>query len=263
MPFFSRPGLSLHYQVVDGVLPHDALFLHGNLGSNLWWEPAIAEWKKIRSGETGRMILAEWRGCGESREFEGGLDLPTLSQDCNALLEHLGAKSVDLIGHSTGGLIGLHALAAEPARYRRALLLSPVAPEGIQFGPEMIEAFAQMSRDRDFCAAVILGTIHEGKLSEEFRQRIVDAAFGVSPKIWAGVPALLEHPPALPLGQFNQPILVAHGAHDGVLPIQKSEALAKALPQGKFVRLEERGHCANVEDPAAFVALADKFLKNS
>lgn len=259
MARFQLPGFSMNFQVIDGIAAQDTLFLHGNLASNLWWEPALELWKTRRSGP-GRMILAEWRGCGGSSVFDGAFDLATLASDCNALLAHLGAKEANLVAHSTGGLIGLHAIAAQPELYRRALLLDTVAPEGVKLGPEMIAAFAQMSQDRDFCAAVILGTIHQGTLSAAFRDRIVSAAFGVSPKIWAGVPALISQPPALNFSRLTLPILVAHGELDGVLPISASEALANALPKGEFRKLEGRGHCQNVEDPAAFVAMADAFL---
>jgi len=221
----------------------------------------LEHWPK--SSGPGRLILAEWRGCGKSTAFEGSFDLPTLAADVNALLEHLKVSPTapaNLVAHSTGGLIGLHAMAAAPKLYHQALLLDPVSPEGVELGPEMIAAFAQMSRDRAFCAAVILGTIHGGNLSEGFRERIVDAAFGVSPRIWSEVPKLIHRPPALDFSRLNHPTLVAHGELDQVLPIAASVALAKALPRGEFRALPGRGHCPNVEDPAAFAALARGFL---
>ena len=261
MARFERPGFSFHYELIEGAAPRDTLFLHGNLASNLWWEPMLEHWPK--SSGPGRLILAEWRGCGKSTAFEGSFDLPTLAADVNALLEHLKVSPTapaNLVAHSTGGLIGLHAMAAAPKLYHQALLLDPVSPEGVELGPEMIAAFAQMSRDRAFCAAVILGTIHGGNLSEGFRERIVDAAFGVSPRIWSEVPKLIHRPPALDFSRLNHPTLVAHGELDQVLPIAASVALAKALPRGEFRALPGRGHCPNVEDPAAFAALARGFL---
>jgi aminoacrylate hydrolase len=259
MAQFQRPGFSQHYEVVDGVFDQDTLFLHGNLAANLWWEPALEIAKKQRPGK-GRAVLAEWRGCGGSREFQGGLNLATLGADCNALLEHLGLGPVNLVGHSTGGLIGLHALAQAPERYAKAVLLDTVAPDGVQFGPEMRDAFQQMSRDRDFCATVILGTIQGGGLTETFRQRIADAAFNVAPEIWAGVPRMLQSPPPLDLASLSHPVLVLHGELDQVLPLEKSEQLSRNLGQGRFHKLSGRGHCCNVEDPGLFVELMGSFF---
>ena len=262
MPFLERPGFKLHYELVENALPGDVLFLHGNLAANLWWEPARRVWEGRRRPEwRGRMILAEWRGCGASREFEGALDLPTLAEDMNALAAHLGLKSAGLVGHSTGGLIALYAAAQSPAYYERLLLLDSVTPEGVPFGPEALAAFDQMGKDRDFCAAVILGTIHGGSLSETFRQRIVEATFGVNERIWRGVPSMLKAPsPLVKLSDVPQRTLVVHGEEDAVLPVKKAAAMAEALPRGEFIALPGRGHCPNVEDPALFVEVAERFL---
>lgn len=290
MPRFQRPGFSMNYTVIDGILPRDTLFLHGNLSSNLWWEPAIAEWKKqmedcrAETGQSpasaahaggrpkdgqspslgalakGRAILAEWRGCGGSREFEGGLDIHTLAEDANALLENLGITNANIIGHSTGGLIALHAMSARPELYHRALLLDPVSPDGLELPPEIAGAFTRMSQEKDFCSAVILSTIHGGSLSEGYRQQIAKAAFEVAPAVWLGVPQMLTTPPALAIQRITHPVLVAHGEFDAVLPLEKSKALAASLLKGKFMEVSGRGHCTNVEDPERFTGIVDGFL---
>jgi pimeloyl-ACP methyl ester carboxylesterase len=256
---FNRPDFSMHYQVVDGLLPEDTLFLHGNLSSNLWWEPAVQEWQK-QGGGRGRAVLAEWRGCGNSRAFRGGLDLKTLAADCLALLDYLLMDKVNVVGHSTGGLIALHAMAQEPERFDRAFLLDPVSPEGLELPPEIASAFEQMSRDKLFCGAVILGTIHGGNLSESFRERIVNTAFSVAPEVWRGVPGMMVSPPKLDYARLPHPVLVAHGEKDQVLPKAASARLAEALPQGAFREIPGRGHCTNVEDPALFTQLVNEFL---
>jgi pimeloyl-ACP methyl ester carboxylesterase len=259
MPHFQRPGFSMNYTVIDGILPRDTLFLHGNLSSNLWWEPAIEEWKK-QDGGSGKAILAEWRGCGDSREFEGGLDIQTLAADANALLENLSITNANIIGHSTGGLIALHAMAARPELYHRALLLDPVSPDGLELPPEIAGAFTRMSQEEDFCATVILSTIHGGSLSEAYRQQIAKAAFGVAPAVWLGVPQMLATPPKLATQKITHPVLVAHGEFDVVLPMEKSKSLAASLLKGKFMEISGRGHCTNVEDPERFTGIVNEFL---
>lgn len=261
MPFLRRADAQLHYEVVENALPCDTIFLHGNLAANVWWEPALAVWAREKQpGWNGRAILLEWRGCGQSREFRD-FTLPALGADVAALVEELKAAPAALVGHSTGGLIGLYALQARPELFSRALMLDTVAPAGVQFDEATRAAFRQMSEDRAFASAIILSTIHGGSLSQEFRERIVDACFGVHPRIWAGVPDLLQAPaPALQPATIPTPTLVVHGRHDAVLPLAASQALAQALPHGQFLELADRGHCANVEDPAAFVSLAHSFL---
>lgn len=264
MPFLQREDAHLHYEVCENALPADTLFLHGNLAANLWWEPALAHWRSQAQGLgknpwTGRAIRLEWRGCGRSQEFTD-FSLPALADDLAALAQAEGCHLPNLVAHSTGGLIALHALARHPAVFGRSFLLDPVSPEGVQFGPEMYEAFTSMSKSREVTAMVILSTIHNEHLAPDFRQRIVDAAFGVHPRIWHGVPDLIRAPGPLDLSRIGQPVCVAHGAHDKVLPLAASESLARALPQGLFRPLANQGHCANLEAPALFAEEVHQFL---
>ncbi|RYZ95931.1 MAG: alpha/beta hydrolase, partial [Proteobacteria bacterium] len=195
MAYLELPGFRFHYEVIENALPGDALFLHGNLAANLWWEPVKKEWATRKDPSwKGRMILAEWRGCGKSRDFDGTLSVDTLAADVQALAKHLKLDEAGLVGHSTGGIIALHAALSGTTIFDRLLLLDSVTPEGVPFGPEALQLFDQMAVDRATCAAVILSTIHGGNLAEEFRERIVDATFAVSPKIWHGVPAMLKSP---------------------------------------------------------------------
>jgi pimeloyl-ACP methyl ester carboxylesterase len=246
-------------------VPKDTIFLHGNLASNTWWKPAVAVWQARAkdSSQKGRLILAEWRGCGKSTgpNEEKELAPDNLAADYNALLDHLQIRKASLVGHSTGGLIGLIAMHQRPDLYERAVLLDSVSHQGVQFPPEMFGAFTQMSQDRAFCEVVMTGTVHGTQLSEELKKQIVDDAFGVHPLIWHGVPKALDKVDiSSRLPQIHQSILVLHGEHDSVLPKERSQELARLLPNGKFFEIPGRGHSTNVENPVLFVEMVDSFL---
>jgi pimeloyl-ACP methyl ester carboxylesterase len=263
MPFFQHLDARLHYEVVENVLPSHTLFLHGNVSSNLWWEPSKKIWSSAAAGpasEPGHMVLLEWRGCGKSKEFRD-FSFPLLVSDILAFTQYLNLGKLNLVGHSTGGLLSLHALAQEPQLFAKALLLDPASPEGIPMGPSRLELFLEMGRDKMFCAAAILATILGGKLSKEFRQKIVDDAFSVSPVIWSAVPEFLGSPPPLDYARIHHEILVAHGQLDAVLDIQQSEALAGKI-KGKLLRLPGRGHSPNLEDPQLFTSFTKEFLSS-
>lgn len=264
MPFFEHDGFRMHYEVHEGVVPMDTVFLHGNLASNAWWAPSVAIWKRqAKPGMKGRLICAEWRGCGKSNgpELPKDLRLDVLAADYNRLLAELEVTRANLVAHSTGGLIGLVAMRARPELYHRAVLLDPVGATGVQFGPEMYEAFTQMSQSKEMCAAVMMGTVYEAKISDELKERIVDDAFGVHPLIWHGVPKMLHDADfRSELKALDHPVLVLHGEHDGILPAEASVALAKGLKNGRFYEIPGRGHSCNVEDPELFVLHANQFL---
>jgi 3-oxoadipate enol-lactonase len=263
MPFFERGPIRMHYEIFDGLVERDTVAFHGNLASNTWWKPAVETLSLQRNTEKkGRLVLAEWRGCGKSTGLreEKELNLKEMAEDYNGLLRSLGLKDACALGHSTGCLIALYAMRQAPELYNRALLLDPVAATGVQFGPEMYAAFTQMSQDRAFCAAVMAGTINV-PVEPTLMNQIVDDAFGVHPLVWHGVAKMLHDVDfRSELPSIPQPVLVLHGEHDLLLPKENSKALAESLPNGKFLELPGRGHSSNVEDPGLFVSHMRNFL---
>ena len=78
----------MNVDIFEGLMPVDTLFIHGNLASNVWWRPTIEVLEKrlekrqqnddFGNAEPlfrGRLICAEWRGCG----------LSTPPNDCSEL----------------------------------------------------------------------------------------------------------------------------------------------------------------------------------
>ena len=259
-------GYGMNVDVVPGVLPLDTIFLHGNLASNTWWEPALAEWKSQASakpGLEGRFIAAEWRGCGKSEapQAEAELHPAHLAEDYIQLCSALNIKKACLVGHSTGGIIALYAMLKAPQLFDRAVLLDPVGATGIQFGPEMYAAFTQMSNDRAVCEMVMNGTIHGGDTKSALFQRIVDDAFGIAKMNWHGVAKALHVTDiSKDLSEIQQPIFVLHGEVDPVIPIESSKVLTAGLPNARLEVLNGHGHSTNVEDPKLFVSKVNEFL---
>lgn len=264
MAYFERQKIRMHYEVHEGLVDRDVIAFHGNLASNTWWKFTLDELRKTASPQKkGRFIAAEWRGCGKSTglSHEDELNLPDMADDYNGLARSLGVQGAAALAHSTGGLIALYAMRRAPDLYSRALLLDPVGATGVQFGPEMYDAFTAMSRDRGMCEMVMTGTISQTVRDQAFLKQIVDDAFGVHPLIWHGVAKMLhvaDFRSELPY--IKQPTLVLHGENDQILPKADSIALAKGLPNGKYLELAGRGHSSNVEDPALFVGHIQSFL---
>lgn len=260
MAIFHHQKKTISYDLRLNLLEEDTLFLHGNLASNLWWQPSIdLLTEKYSSHEKyGKACFMEWLGCGKSKgglESKEDLSMPSLAADAIALVKGLGLSEVQLVGHSTGGLIALFAMLAEPNLFTKALLLDPVSAEGIQFGPEMYEAFTQMQNSRDVCEAVMLGTVHGAKAEDPFIQKLVDDAFHVHPLVWHGIPDNLKTVNILSdLKKIRSEVLVLHGEYDTLLPKEGSKKMAQALPNGRFEEIKGQGHCTNVENPEKFLA---------
>ncbi|HMN67130.1 MAG TPA: alpha/beta hydrolase [Bdellovibrionales bacterium] len=247
-----------------GLTRQDTLFLHGNLASARWWEPTWHEWRKTGPMGLKSMIFTDWRGSGRNPDWQ--IDKPftlkELAEDQLEWLRENRREDVALVGHSLGGLIALQMMLLDPRRFSRAVLLDPVGPEGVRFGPEMYDAFRAMAKDPALTRTVIMSTIHQGQdLGDTFRETLASDAFKAVKGIGSSVLEILKTVDLRsPLKQMRVPTLILHGAHDAVIPVGDSEKLAAILPNSKLEILSERGHCWNVEEPAGFVKRLREWL---
>lgn len=255
---------SMNVETHAGLLPMDTLFIHGNLASNTWWQPSLEIWRKAaQPSMEGRMMMAEWRGCGGSSHprTEDELEMSKMATDYVQMLRETGVKKACVVAHSTGGLLALMAMVQAPELFDRVVLLDPVGPTGVKFGPEMYDVFTQMSQNRDVCAQVLGATIHGNDAARPLFQKLVDDAFSIGKLNWHGVARMLSKVDVTrDMSRIQQPVLVLHGEHDPVLPLAGSMELAKMLPNGSFKEIKDQGHSLNVENPTLFVTLVNEFL---
>lgn len=269
MPFFKpepNSDYQLHYEVLPNVLPVTTLFIHGNLASNRWWVPVKDSWQRRGQGQkwTGSMILAEFRGCGQSTAPKKAedVDMKNFAKDFNSLVESLKLpEPINLVGHSTGGLICALMMSFRPDLYNKQVLLDPVGINGVQFEDSMLSAFEQMKKDPALTAAVIGSTIFQNNPnSTYFKQVIVKDAQSAVQSVGPWVlQALKGFRTTEDLKSVRKPTLVLHGEHDVLLPMADSMEMALVM-NGDFKILKGCGHCANIEKPDGFVEISHNFL---
>jgi pimeloyl-ACP methyl ester carboxylesterase len=272
MPMFElKDGTNcqIHFEKKDGILKETTLFIHGNLASNRWWYPAEQKWiakaKFAGAGALkGSMILAEFRGCGESSApgSQAEVDMHRFANDFIALVRSFNFGKINLVGHSTGGLIAALMLAKAPELFDKAFLLDPVGAQGIKFQNGMEEAFAAMKTDKALLSAVMASTIYNcEQTSDFFRQIVVEDAFKAVNSVGSMVLKALDGFDArTELAMVQHPVLVCHGEHDTLLPMDASKELANLFKNGKFQVIPGHGHCTNAEDAGLFTDKVDQFL---
>ena len=269
MQFQTNDGSGAHigYELIEGVLPQDTMFIHGNMASNRWWYPAADVWKKKASGKKlpGAMILAEFRGCGKSSppRNQADVDMHLFAQDFIALAKSLKRpQKINLIGHSTGGLIVALMLAKAPELFEKAVLLDPVGAKGVTFNDAMTDAFEQMKTNRGLVSIVIGSTIRGyDAQSEFFDQVIVADAFHAAQTVGDKVLRALDGLDSRnEVSKVKHAVLVLHGEHDVLLPVADSQEIADLMSNARFEIVPGQGHCTNLENPEKFVAIAEKFL---
>jgi pimeloyl-ACP methyl ester carboxylesterase len=254
-----------NHQRVQGVLPKTTLFIHGNLASNLWWQPSLEVIQsQAGEGQKGDFIAAEWWGCGQSphAEREEQLNPWEMAKEYLKLMDTLQlSEPIHVVGHSTGGIIALCALSLAPERFDRAVLLDPVSLQGVDLDPEILVAFETMSSNKDLCAQVLQTTIEGVQLDDPLFQQIVSDAAGVGKVNWKGVPQQLDNfDMRAEAANINNPVLILHGEKDVTLPAKGSQQMAEILPQGEFELIPGQGHSFNIENPQAFVDRMASYL---
>lgn len=261
-------NFQMSYEVVPNVLPQDTLFIHGNLASSRWWNPSAQIWKKMSDGKNlqGSMILVNFRGCGESSapNNESEVNMHLFAKDFISFIKAKGFSKLNLVGHSTGGIIAAIMLTMDKTLFNKALLLDSVGATGIKFDNAMIAAFEAMKSDKNLTGVVLGSTIYNNNPESDFFKTVVveDAFSAVKTVGHLVLKALDGLDVTTELKEVLNPVLVLHGEHDNLLPMADSKALAQILKNGKFEMIPNHGHCLNAENPEKFVQIAHQFLFN-
>jgi pimeloyl-ACP methyl ester carboxylesterase len=105
------------------------LFVHGNVSSALFWQPALLD---LAADGRVRPLAVDLRGFGgtEPLPVDATRGVRDWSDDVLALLDALQLDRVHLVGWSMGGGVVLQALLDAPARVASVALVAPVSPYG-------------------------------------------------------------------------------------------------------------------------------------
>ena len=285
MPRIKAGNIRINY-VDHGSGDHVVLAVHGNLGCADWLGlvlPLLAP--------TMRVIAPDWRGCGDSDKPEPADDysnysMATHASDMLHLLDALGIERCDLYGHATGGIICSQMLVADPARFRKVLMLDPVTPFGLQPPKDQIGAFARMKADRDLAFAGLATaaptlfrpeTLVAGKAPEfatttsavqrRLFKRLVDMTRALSDGIWFGTPHALgrewdTQSLARRIDGMTHEHLVLYGKLDYWIPREHVERMARELPRCSLEVFPYVGHSMCIENPLLLARVFSEFFAN-
>ena len=285
MPRAKVGDIDISY-VEHGAGEDVVLVIHGNLGCADWFDLAVP-----LLPSTLRVIVAEWRGCGDSDKPEPADDysnyaMATHAADMVGLLDAVGVARCHLFGHSTGGIICSHMLVAQPERFRKVLLLDPVTPYGLQLAPGQIGVLTQMKADRHAAFAGLATAVPtlfrpETLVAGEHPQfadnasaaqrrlftRLVDKTRTLSDGIWFGTPHDLarewdSQALASRMDVMTHEHLVLYGKLDYWIPLEHVERMVKRLKSARLELFPYVGHSMNLEIPLLFARIFTDFFRN-
>lgn len=242
------------------------LLLNGGLMTIASWEPIAQELARRF-----RVVRCDFRG----QLLSPGVPKPRLDAhvaEVAALLDHLGLAAVHVVGTSFGGQVGLLLAALHPER-----VLSLVAATVVDYPPpEMASAGEKLiAAARDSVATgdgtpmfstvlpIVYSTGFLAAHGDELTAR--RQAFTRLPaEFFAGGVAILQAISAMDLrpvlASITCPTLVIAAELDGLMPAERTRAVAEAILGAKLVVVEGSGHALVVEQQGAFLRLVLEFL---
>lgn len=285
MPFVNAGDVRLHYRVVgDG--PRSLVFVHGNLSSCNWWDLVVRE-----PLEGCTAYVFDLRGCGLSDKPEPEPGYANYSFDRMALdlveaLRQLGCGPYEVVGHSTGGLIGLRLLTASDSQCTGYFGLDPAGVRGVDLSGRM-GIFQRARNDPEFAYSLIASTMTSlfddidltGERPPrpssttstdqlELVGRLAAQRHTASDGIWFGVARHLtaeaDSQPMRPLlSSIRVPMTIVWGELDAWITEESMAELASLVPHCRLIRVPGIGQSLQVEAPEVFRRLLREHLDHA
>jgi len=229
-----------------------------------------------------RTIVFDNRGVGRSSKPQGPYTTAQMAADAAGLLDALDIETAHVVGISMGGMIAQELALAHPERVRGLVLACTYAEPGadimaasgtmitefggalgddssIQLDPSKLDPFAffQALMPRVFNPSFLQNHLQE--LMQMFGGAL---QWGFSTEaILAQVAACMGHRTTDRLASLAAPTLVITGDSDLLVPAERSDALAAAIPNAALVKLAGGSHGFNFEAPEFFNSSVLEFLE--
>ena len=195
-----------------------------------------------------------------------------MAKDARAFIHALGYEKVDLIGFSLGGFISQEILLQEPQLVRKAILTGtgPAGGAGIQNVTRItyLDIIRGLFSFKDAKTYLFFNRNKNGKKSaKEFLSRLKERKEDRDKKMGIGnlqrqLKAIhawaLQSPHDLSV--IKQPVLVANGDNDRMVPSSNTSDLAKRIPNSEIIIYKDAGHGGIFQYHDDFVKSALAFL---
>lgn len=234
------------------------VFAHGFLLDETMWNPQVSALR-----EEFRCITYDSRGWGRTEFVGNPFTYWDLADDAVALLDHLGIESAALVGMSAGGYMALRAAIGYPDRFHA---LAIIASEAATEDAEAMAGYRALVADWS-----VNGPANGGQVLAPLLIGSPDLEPGWIAKWEAWDPGLIAQPGAClfdredvtdRLSEIQCPVLVVHGSADGVIPVERAQAVADAVSNSYgLVTIDGAPHACNLTHPDEVNLALARFLR--
>lgn len=237
--------------------------LHGVGGGKEAWPDAM----KSLVGAGFRAIAWDMPGYGASTNITP-LSNQGLARTLEALIDHAGAATNVILGHSMGGMVAQEAAALFPQKIH-GLILSGTSPSFGKPGGAWQEQFLQSRFAPLDAGRGMTGLAPEqvrGMVGPDASATAIDAAVALMSRVpeasyRAALSAIVSFNQLDNLGHIKVPTLCLAGEHDKNATPAVMQKMAARIPGAQYACLPGVGHLANMEQPDAFNAAVLAFLQ--
>ncbi len=274
---FETNGVTIWYEVRGSGAATPLVIVNGGPGfDHAYTHLGDPVWDRIE--RTRRVIWYDQRGNGRSSELKPGQSCTLADQisDLDALRAQLHLDKIDLLGHSWGGYLVMAYAARHPERLERLIIVDSAAPKWSDTKFLFNDIFPETTTKMD--ALNFADTLGDKNASDEGIRLYLTMLFYSLEKRDAAMPRLaasvfhkavneavsgdvarFDLNPELP--KFTFPTLVISGRYDINVAPSVAWKIHNAIPGSKFVVFEKSGHIPYFEEPDAFAAVVEPFLK--
>jgi pimeloyl-ACP methyl ester carboxylesterase len=200
--------------------------------------------------------------------------IEAMARDAITFTDALGLTTIDVVGHSMGGLVAQEVALARPDLVRRLVLVGtgPRGGEGVGARPGWVgELFTRKyQRQEDMWLPILFAPTRTSQAAgRAYIERIVaraDRDTPVSDQSIAAQRAAIaaygaaKDPSYANLKGLELPVLVVNGTEDIIIPTINSYILQQFLPDAELILYPDAGHGSHFQYPGLFVRHARIFL---
>ena len=241
--------------------PPLVLFHGAGSGGNRVFYPVLAALSSKR-----RVIAVDLPGFGRSERRGDDFAPDQMVRQVASVVDALGVRRIDVLGHSSGGPLALLFAAQSPKLVRRLVLVDAVGvlrPETL-LRSQLHGELTGMREGSPLAAGIVEKS---GDALVNFVALFVRSAGGVSDSGLAGnsptallAMALLDYNFGAALFGIRAPTLLVWGDRDDVAPVRIAHVLEDRIPGSKLSFLKDSGHSPTRDQPAALVELVTSYL---
>jgi pimeloyl-ACP methyl ester carboxylesterase len=231
------------------------------------WDPRVVD----GFAEKRRVIAFDNRGVGATSGAPA-TSIEQMAADAITFIRAMSFEHVDLFGFSMGGMIAQEIAQMEPQLVRRMIIAGtgPAGGEGISNVARVtyLDMLRGVLTHQDPKQFLFFSRTPEGiRAGKEFLGRLKERAQNRDKDIT--VTALRAQLKALrswglkepeDLSRIRQPVLVANGDSDRMVPSKNTNDLARRLPNSELIMYPDSGHGGVFQYHADFVPKALEFL---